>query len=232
MTGVQLKALCKARGLKVAGTKAELQDRLRQHFCAPEDDLDTMSDQDLRDACAARGLKDNGKRPALMERIRMDIWYANELIAAQSPQDSDGYKSISEALEAAANKDGGDLKEILSEIKEKAQSKSKYIEVTITSIGLKPEKYTVGGAPSVTADVLRALAGDPFGDDPKYGTVSGVNSILLFLHDDLIRVVSLTDNIRHFSYVDRRMTILVAVRLGMMHALPFLVCVQSDLLIL
>eukprot|EP00550_Attheya_septentrionalis_P009313 CAMPEP_0198296976 /NCGR_PEP_ID=MMETSP1449-20131203/34802_1 /TAXON_ID=420275 /ORGANISM="Attheya septentrionalis, Strain CCMP2084" /LENGTH=1036 /DNA_ID=CAMNT_0043997751 /DNA_START=341 /DNA_END=3451 /DNA_ORIENTATION=+ len=170
MTGVQLKALCKARGLKVAGTKAELQDRLRQHFCAPEDDLDTMSDQDLRDACAARGLKDNGKRPALMERIRMDIWYANELIAAQSPQDSDGYKSISEALEAAANKDGGDLKEILSEIKEKSQAKPKYIDVTITSIGLKPEKYTVGGAPSVTADVLRALAGDPFGDDPKYGT--------------------------------------------------------------
>ena len=28
----------------------------------------------------------------------------------------------------------------------------------------------MGGAPSVTADVLRKLAGDPFGDEPKYGT--------------------------------------------------------------
>ena len=35
---------------------------------------------------------------------------------------------------------------------------------------MEPEKYTIGGAPSVTAAVLKKLAGDPLGDDPKYGT--------------------------------------------------------------
>ena len=37
---------------------------------------------------------------------------------------------------------------------------------------MTPTKFTAGGAPSVTADVLRGLAGDPTLDDPKYGAVS------------------------------------------------------------
>jgi hypothetical protein len=46
------------------------------------------------------------------------------------------------------------------------------MDVTIRSLGMAPEKYTVGGAPSVTSDVLRKLAGDPYEIPPNYGTVS------------------------------------------------------------
>jgi DNA polymerase-1 len=35
---------------------------------------------------------------------------------------------------------------------------------------MKPTKFTAGGAPSCTADVLRGLAGDPFADPPNYGS--------------------------------------------------------------
>ena len=56
-------------------------------------------------------------------------------------------------------------------MKEKSNAEPKYVDLTIKSIGMKPEKFTAGGAPSVTADVLRGLAGDPFGDPQKYGKV-------------------------------------------------------------
>ena len=62
MTAVQLKALCKEQGLKVSGKKAELQDRLREHFLAStqksveKDEFDSMSDDDLKASLAARGL--------------------------------------------------------------------------------------------------------------------------------------------------------------------------------
>ena len=62
------------------------------------------------------------------------------------------------------------MKETLAEIRAKNAEEPKYVDVTIRSIGMEPEKYTVGGAPSVTAAVLKKLAGDPLGDDPKYGT--------------------------------------------------------------
>ena len=64
------------------------------------------------------------------------------------------------------------LREILEDVKEQSQKKLKNVDVTVTSIGMTPNKFTAGGAPSVTADVLREFAGDPLGDDPKYGTVS------------------------------------------------------------
>ncbi|OEU16643.1 DNA/RNA polymerase [Fragilariopsis cylindrus CCMP1102] len=54
-------------------------------------------------------------------------------------------------------------------LKEKSMEKSKFIDVTVRSIGMDAIKHTAGGAPSVTADVLRELAGDPFEDPPKYG---------------------------------------------------------------
>lgn len=63
----------------------------------------------------------------------------------------------------------------------------KFVDVTIPSLGMKPEKFTAGGAPSVTADVLRGLAGDPFEDPPKYGSVryhslvSKIHSLLFIL---------------------------------------------------
>eukprot|EP00559_Dactyliosolen_fragilissimus_P004872 CAMPEP_0184867672 /NCGR_PEP_ID=MMETSP0580-20130426/27461_1 /TAXON_ID=1118495 /ORGANISM="Dactyliosolen fragilissimus" /LENGTH=1087 /DNA_ID=CAMNT_0027368095 /DNA_START=373 /DNA_END=3636 /DNA_ORIENTATION=+ len=175
MKAVQLKALCKERGLKVSGKKSELQERLRGHFLSegsditPQDDFESMSDENLKDSCRARGLSDQGNRNSILGRLRDDSSYAMELLSASTDKSTDGYRRISEALERAAKEDGA-LKEILAEIDAKSKAKPKYVDVTVTSIGMKPEKFTAGGAPSVTADVLRKLAGDPFANPPKYGS--------------------------------------------------------------
>lgn len=174
MTAVQLKALCKEQGLKVSGKKAELQDRLREHFLAStqkgveKDEFDSMSDDDLKASLAARGLDSSGKRQDLLQRLRDDIMYIRELETAIPPDAANGYRTISEALEAAA-KNGGATGEILADVKAKTSMESKHVDVTITSLGMQPGKYTAGGAPSVTADVLRGLAGDPYEDPPRYG---------------------------------------------------------------
>ena len=180
MTAVQLKALCKEQGLKVSGKKADLKDRIRDHFLnlaenkndVKDDGLDAMPDDDLRDSLVARGLSSKGDRNALLERLRTDISYASEMIETSSPNDREGYIFLSEALEAASKQDGSTLAEVLAEVKQKTQADPKYIDLKISSIRLEPFKYTAGGAPSVTADVLRTLAGDPFSDPPKYGKVS------------------------------------------------------------
>lgn len=177
MTAEQLKTMCRGHGLKVSGKKSELKERLRGKILAEEgtdesiDDFETMSVEDLRDACTVRGLSDRGNKNALLKRIREDSAYANELISANCPRDRDAYKRISEALAEAVRKDeSGEYAKIMEAVKDKETAESKYVDVTITSIRMDPGKYTVGGAPSVTADVLRGLAGDPFGDDPKYGS--------------------------------------------------------------
>ena len=183
MKAAQLKVLCKERGLKISGKKAELQERLREHFLqtsleeeSPEpnmDEFDAMSDEDLADAVRARSLSPVGTRDELLGRIRDDIKHTNELLNSQTPQSRDGYVALSEALEEAARKEGGALSEYLDDFKLKSKEIPKYIEVKITSLGkLEPEIYTQGGAPSVTANVLKKLAGDPFADPPKYGSVS------------------------------------------------------------
>jgi len=182
MTAVQLKALCKERGLKVSGKKAHLKERIREHFLSDvgsnkkeDDGLDSMSDDDLRDFCVARGLGRKGARDELLERLRSDIDFTSGIMKSSPPCDRDDYIALSEALEAASQEDGSTLSEILAEVKERATAEPKHIEVTIKSIGLDPIKFTAGGAPSVTADVLRTLAGDPFADPPKYGTVRARN---------------------------------------------------------
>lgn len=177
MTAVQLKALCKEQGLKVSGKKAELQDRLREHFLSssqvePEnDEFDSMSDDELRLSLAARDLEASGDRDDLLTRLRDDIMYIRELETAIPPDAANGYRTISEALEAAA-KNGGAVGDILAAVQAKTSAEPKYVDVTITSLRMEPGKYTAGGAPSVTADVLRGLAGDPFEDPPRYGSVS------------------------------------------------------------
>jgi hypothetical protein len=179
MTAVQLKVLCKEHGLKVSGKKAELQERLRGHFLLaasssydkpPVDDYDSMKDDDLRDACKTRGLSVEGKRNKLLEQLRSDSSFSAELLAAVSPKDSFGYDIISNALEDAA-KGSSAINDILSEIRDKTESHPKYVDVTIRSIGMDPDKFTASGAPSATADVLRKLAGDPFDDEPRFGRV-------------------------------------------------------------
>jgi len=178
MKAIQLKALCKEYGLKVSGKKTELQERLRGHFLsvdqeknvANQDDFESMDDAELKDVCATRGLPTSGNRKTLLERIRQDVAFALELLSATSEGSTDGYRSITQALEEAAASDGGTLQEILSDLKAKSQLESKWVDVTVTSIGMKPTKFTAGGAPSCTADVLRGLAGDPFADPPNYGS--------------------------------------------------------------
>ena len=182
MKATQLKILCKERGLKVAGKKAELKERLMEHFIASAqpappaesqtDDLDSMPDDDLRDSLAARARSTAGTREEILQRLRSDIEFTSGLLTATSPDDRDGYIALSEALEHAAKNEGGAITEYLNELKQKSQEVPKHIALTVTSLNLEPEKFTAGGAPSVTADVLRKLAGDPFGDPPTYGTVS------------------------------------------------------------
>ena len=177
MTSVQLKALCKEQGLKLSGKKADLKDRLREHFLTQtttppeEDEFDAMSDTDLQQSLVARGLDINGDRTALLQRIRQDLQYIRDLENVVAPDEAHGYQTISEALEALA-KNGGAMEGILADIKAKAAKKPKAIDVTIRSLGMNPTKETAGGAPSVTADVLRSLAGDPYENPPRYGSVS------------------------------------------------------------
>eukprot|EP00548_Thalassiothrix_antarctica_P001314 CAMPEP_0194144630 /NCGR_PEP_ID=MMETSP0152-20130528/13659_1 /TAXON_ID=1049557 /ORGANISM="Thalassiothrix antarctica, Strain L6-D1" /LENGTH=1070 /DNA_ID=CAMNT_0038844571 /DNA_START=92 /DNA_END=3301 /DNA_ORIENTATION=+ len=178
MKATQLKALCKQRGIKVSGKKSELIERLRGHFLTVEesdegketdpDDFDSMPDEDLRHALLARGLQNSGTRKQLLQSLREDSAYTMELLSAAQPKDKNSYNVISEALKAAAHKDGGTLKEILDEVQEKLSAEPKFVEVKITSIGMEPFKFTTGGAPSVTADVIRKLAGDP--SSGTYGT--------------------------------------------------------------
>ena len=176
MTAVQLKALCKEYGLKVSGKKALLVERIREHLLAPPvvepegDDFDKMSDEELRQSLVARNLDDKGERTELLKRLRDDIQYMHELETAVAP-DASGHMTIIEALEAAAQ-GGGVAGEILQSIKDKSTAEPKFVDVTVRSLGMEAIKHTAGGAPSVTADVLRQLAGDPFEDPPRYGTVS------------------------------------------------------------
>ncbi len=178
MKATQLKALCKEYGLKVSGKKAELQERLRGHFLSTEqgrnsanqDDFEAMNEDELKEACIVRGLTASGNRKALLERIRQDVAFTLELLSAASEGSTDGYKSISQFLEEAAASDGGTLQEILSDVKAKSNEEPKWVDVTISSIGMTPTKFTAGGAPSCTADVLRGLAGDPFAEPPEYGS--------------------------------------------------------------
>lgn len=175
LTAVQLKALCKENGLKVSGKKALLVERLREHLLKPppveveDDEFDQMSDGELRQSLIARSLDDTGDRTELLKRLRDDIQYMHELETAVAP-DASGHRTIIEALEAAAQA-GGVAEEILETIKKKSTAEPKNVEVTVRSLGMEAIKHTAGGAPSVTADVLRQLAGDPFEDPPRYGTV-------------------------------------------------------------
>jgi len=173
MTAVQLKALCKEYGLKVSGKKAVIKERVIEYLLSNPmndiigDEFDQMTDDDLRQSCTARTLDGSGDRSELLNRLRDDIKFMNEIEAA-IPPDSSAHQMIIDALETAASR-GGVTEEILSSLKEKSLIEPKHVDVKIQSIGMDALKYTAGGAPSVTADVLRKLAGEPFEEPPKYG---------------------------------------------------------------
>ncbi|GAX09828.1 DNA polymerase I [Fistulifera solaris] len=180
MKATQLKALCKERGLKLSGKKAELIERLKAFFIHDSqrvdrlvnaDEFDEMTDKDLQDVLIARGQgKVTGTRDELLKRIRQDVEFTNQILEASTGLDADGMPEIAKVMEDLARKDGGALAEALEELRLKSSTPPKNIDITIKGLGLKIEKYTAGNSPSVTADVIGKLAGDPFADPPKYGS--------------------------------------------------------------
>lgn len=174
----ELKALCVEKGLQNTGKKAELQERLREHFASltqpssettvSGDGIDSMPEEDLRDALIGRGIfpPQGCTRQELIKLYREDELYALQLMKSAAPDSSADFASLSALLE----KEDGVLADFIKNQQEKEAPK--YVDVKVTSLGLAPEKYTTGGAPSVTADVIKKLAGNPFADPPKYGTVS------------------------------------------------------------
>jgi SAP domain len=176
MKVAELKELCKEKQLSTSGKKADLIARLCEHDknllsnanvstttngnTSVTDDLDGMSLEDLQDAAIARGIMHTGTREEVLERIRQDIQMTKDMQEHEQPIGRDSCIALSYLLEMRARNEAA-----------KEPTIPKFITLKITSLGLEPEKYTVGGAPSVTADVIRKLAGDPFADPPKFGTV-------------------------------------------------------------
>jgi DNA polymerase-1 len=132
---------------------------------ASTDDYDSMSDDELSIACEQIGVR-RSSRENMLKQLREDNAYILQLRTGVNDKSSDGYNYVKEMLNAS----GSLMSTILTDLKQKKMKESKFVDVTIKSIGMKPDKYTAGGAPSVTADVLKSLAGDPFRDPPKYGS--------------------------------------------------------------
>ena len=177
MKVAQLKALCKDQGLKISGKKSDLIERLETHFLSePKVDprkfaeVDEMDDDELREALIGRELPLHGTRKELEDRLKEDIGFTLGLVEDAAPAGRKDCLALSDILERAARKEGGALADFLQESKEQSLKIPKFVDVTVRGLGLKPEKLTAGGSPSVTAAVLRTLAGDPFADPPKYGT--------------------------------------------------------------
>jgi len=195
MSAVQLKQLLKENKLKMSGKKEELKERLRGHFLqgGEIDSYEVMTVQELKDALTVRGLSTTGKKSTLITRLKEDSAFTLELLtSSNTPNTVDGYKTIAEALEAAAERGGVDseLSKILEEVKHKS-TESKYVDVTVSSIFMTPQKFTAGGAPSVTADVLRGLGGlDP--ENGEYGTAYKFFGGGEVGHDACIALYSLT----------------------------------------
>lgn len=173
MSAVELKHICKMNGLKVSGKKADLQERIRGYLLNPPEsptlNFDEMSFEELKDQCKIHGLPYDGTEKEMRTELKNDCAYSFQLGSASTPNSKNAYEIIGNSLQKKAE-NNEILQEILNKIGAKKAAGSKFIDVTITSIGMKPEKYTVGGAPSVTSDVIKTLAGDPFRDKPKWGT--------------------------------------------------------------
>jgi DNA polymerase I-like protein with 3'-5' exonuclease and polymerase domains len=173
MSAVELKHICKMNGLKVSGKKAELQERIRGYLLNPPEsptlNFDEMSFDELQDQCKNHGLPYGGTEKELRDELKNDCAYSLQLGSASTPNSKNAYETIGNSLQKKAE-NNEILQEILNKIGAKKAAGPKFIDVTITSIGMKPQKYTIGGAPSVTSDVIKTLAGDPFRDKPKWGT--------------------------------------------------------------
>lgn len=191
-TLVDLKADCKKFGLKVSGKKAILQDRLREHVkksilqptgdstAQKEEDSNTLkqlSDDDLRQALLVRGLLTEG-----LSRQDMEQRYEDDVKALQGlAREYDSADAIASALD-------GSLAQYLEAQTTREKPAKRSFDLQVISLyelmkekiqngeakPLNPLKQTVSGSPSVTADVIRELAGDPFADPPKWGKAYGL----------------------------------------------------------
>jgi hypothetical protein len=188
MKSAELKIRCKEFGLKTSGKKAELQERLKNHYMTLaskpviQDDYETMDVEDLKDTLIGRGINADGTREELIKMIRNDAQDMEELKQNIAYDHKAGYEGLCDILYAMERKNGA-LAELIEAQNKKATKVPKNVELKITSIGLQPETFSAGGAASTTAAVLQKLAGDPYADPPRYGTVSAgvVVSLFLFL---------------------------------------------------
>lgn len=137
---VELKELLGAAGLPKSGKKAELVERLLTHDASKK--TAPFSDLDLealKTHCIQRSLSVDGTKEELVSRLNLDASYAQEL--------SDNNLDFAAASLLTVPK--------------------AFDEVTITTFALKPEDFTPGGQPQVSAAVLKKLAGQNLFDNEK-----------------------------------------------------------------
>ncbi len=148
LTSSELKAKCKDLGLKVAGSKSDLVNRLL-YFNKVVQDLSTESIESLIEKCTSRGLPIEGNRGDLLKA------YAKNEVNAKKKFDELDVSSSDGQLD---NGQAADIK--------------KYREITIETIGLTPKDFTPTGIPQVSAAVLKRLAGkNLFGEGEKISTL-------------------------------------------------------------
>jgi SAP domain len=173
----ELKLRCKEFKLKVSGKKAELQVRLKDHYVSLATstgqpvitvDYDIMDLAELKDVFKARNINKEGTREELIAELRKDDEDMKNLVYDAKG----GYEALCSVLYEVERKNG-ELAGLIEAQNRKAAKVPKNIELKIQSLGLIPETFSAGGAASVTAAVLQKLAGNPYADPPRYGTVSG-----------------------------------------------------------
>ena len=140
MKVVDLKALCKAAGLKVSGARAVLVQRLLEHDVLVQQglaDVHKMTKEELQARLAlAGGLLDEDAEETVEEmrtKLIQDALYCS------------GLQKNTHSIAMPKN----------------------YIDIEIKSLGLKPKDFTPKGAAQVSAAVLKKLAGKNLFDDEK-----------------------------------------------------------------
>ncbi|CAM9543134.1 unnamed protein product [Scytosiphon promiscuus] len=142
-TAPMLKEKLKEKGLKTTGKKDELLARIRgQEVPDPADIYKGMSREDLQHVCVVRQLSTDGTKTQLVRNLA---------------KDDDFTLKLNSCIE---NK---------NTVVAPRPKMTKYRDLTISSLGMTPIKFTASGAPAVSMDVLRHLAGEPNEDPPKYG---------------------------------------------------------------
>ncbi|CBN74706.1 pol1-like DNA polymerase [Ectocarpus siliculosus] len=148
-TAAMLKEKLKEMGKKVTGKKDVLLARIRGE---EKEDIGaffkTMSSKDLKDTCKTRGINEDGTKKELVKKLTDDAKFQVNLQEASGKAEEEKKKPPPKKM-------------------------TKYRELTISSVNMKPTKVTAAGSPAVSMDVLNHLAGNPHEDPPKYGAAYG-----------------------------------------------------------